>query len=292
MPRKWWNRVLPPEERRVSIKVLTEDIGPAPNIMTFEESVEVFGTMRSGARIHVDGNVTVYGSVEDATIDASGSVTIDGGFLGTGAGLIRCDGGFNARFVQGQRIEAKGDVGIESALLSSTVFSSSNVRVGQGQGKIIGGDVHAYGNVEAAVMGSQRPVTTRVEVGVNPVMTLRIERLEREAMGLTRKRIGFLKDLATASTRTEPTSQADSLVDMQAAADAIYGDLIAVSEEIINLRQRTRLNPDAAVVVQEASYPPLEISICFSRIMNEAVTGPVVFRLMEDRIIFDTWTLG
>lgn len=272
--------------------VIAEDVGRSGSTIQYDDSLEVFGSIRSGARIGVDGDLTVHGNVEDAAVEASGDVIIEGGFLGAGAGVIRCEGSLRARFVQGQRIEARGSVHIDSAVVSSTVFSSSDVVVAGDEGRIIGGTVYAYGKVGAAVFGSTRPVTTRIEVGVDPVMALEIERLERDAMDLTRKRIGFLKDLASVSTRqgsAQPGGR--SALDMQAAADAIQGDLVAVGEEILKLRTSTAVNSDASVVVRNASYPPLEISICFSRLMNEGATGPLAFRLYDGRIILDTWNL-
>ena len=272
------------------MKVVTEDIRRSSGLEVYEETVEIAGAVRTGARLRVYGDLTVRGNVEDALIEADGNVSIDGGFLGTGAGSVTCGGSFAARFVQGQRIEAKGRVEVANAILSSIVFTSGDVRTGKEDGAIVGGEIHAQGNVEAAVMGSRRPVTTRIEVGVDPVLALRIEQLEREAMELTRKRIGFLKDMAAIQGGSGRNAGCESALDMKAAADAMQADIVAAGEEIIEVRKRTTLNDQAVVEVGKASYPPLEISICFSRLMNDTETGPLVFRLLEDRIILDTWT--
>lgn len=273
------------------MKVVTEDIRRFSGVAVYEDNVEIEGTVRTGARLRVHGDLTVRGNVEDAIIEAGGNVCIEGGFLGTGAGSITCEGDFSARFVQGQRIETKGNVKVAKAILSSTVFASGDVRAGGEEGAIVGGEIHAQGNVEATVVGSRRPVTTRIEVGVDPILALRIEQLEREAMHLTRKRIGFLKDMAAIQGGSGRKAGAESVLDMKAAADAMQADIVAAGEEIIETRTRTTLNSQAVVKVDKASYPPLEISICFSRVISDTGTGPVVFRLLEDRIILDTWNM-
>jgi uncharacterized protein (DUF342 family) len=181
-------------------------------------------------------------------------------------------------------------VEVANAILSGTVFAGGDVITGE-EGTIVGGEIHAQGSVEVGVLGSQRPVQTRVEVGVDPVLALRIEDLEREAMELTRRRIGFLKDMASIQGRSGADGGPESALDMKAAADAMQADIVAAGEEIIEVRKRTNLNPDAVVKIGKASYPPLDISICFSRLMNDTDTGPVVFRLLEDRIVLDTWNL-
>ena len=118
-----------------------------------------------------------------------------------------------------------------------------------------------------------------------------VAKLEREAMELTRKRIGFLKNLAAIQSGSGLDDRIESALDMKAAADAMQADIVAAGEEIIEVRKRTALDGQAVVKVGKASYPPLEISICFSRVTNDTETGPVVFKLLEDRIVLDTWNI-
>ena len=157
------------------MKVVTEDIRHSSAREDYNDSVEIEGTVRKGVRLTVRGDLSVRGDVEDAIIEAEGDVRIAGGFLGTGAGRVTCGGDFSAGFVQGQRIEAKGNVEIVKAIISGTVFATGDVRMGMEEGAIVGGRVHAGGSVEAAILGSRRPVQTRIEVGVDPGLALRIE---------------------------------------------------------------------------------------------------------------------
>jgi uncharacterized protein (DUF342 family) len=267
-----------------------ENIRRTTEPQRFTESVRVVGDVLSGAVVLVEGSIWVSGSVEDAQIDATGNVTVQGGFAGVGSGRIACGGDFRASFVQGQRVEARGDIMLEAAALSGTLFACGRVRVGNRDGRIVGGHTQAYLGLETGTIGSKRAVTTRVQVGIDPIADLGIEALERRAMELARRRIGFLKDstyLAQSSGDVERTACAD----LRAACEAVQADLIEVGEEIIDLRRNARMNTDATVTVHQACYPPVEISVCCSRIFNEAETGPVVFRLLGDRIVLDQWTL-
>jgi hypothetical protein len=71
----------------------------------------------------------------------------------------------------------------------------------------------------------------------------------------------------------------------------MQADIVAAGEAILEVRKSTELNRGAVVKIGKTSYPPLEISICFSKLIHDTPTGPVVFRLFEDRIIMDTWNL-
>jgi hypothetical protein len=273
------------------MRVLTEDVRRSSDCTVYYESVEIDGTVRSGARLAVHGDLTVHGDVEDAIVEAKGNVRIAGGFLGTGAGTVASGGNFSARFVQCQRIEAKGNVEVVKAIISGKVFASGCVRTGKQDGAIIGGEIHAGGSVEAAVLGSKRPVQTKIEVGVDPVLALRIEDLEGEAMELTRKRIGFLKDMAVIEATSCDGGTTDSVLDFRTVADAMQADILAAVEDIVEIRKQLVLDTRAFVRAGKASYPPLEISICFSKLIHDSETGPVVFRRLEDRIILDRWNM-
>ncbi len=277
----------------MKIRVVTEDITRSRVPIRYDGNVEVIGTIRSGANLEIAGDLEVFGSVEDATIKAEGNVFIEGGFLGTGTGCITCGGDFEARFVQSQSVRAVGSVRISKSLVSSYTLSSGEVTVGdRNSGSIIGGQVNAYGKVEAAIVGSPRPVMTRIDVGLDPVVSEKIAELESEAMDLTKKRIGFIKDLGSVLDADAVGGKAEAAIDLKAAADAIQADLTLVGIKIMELRKGAGTNPDGTVNVWQESYPPVEISICSSKVLNDRWTGPVIFRLFENRIILDTWSMG
>jgi uncharacterized protein (DUF342 family) len=274
----------------MKIELITDDIRPAGSTVKYEGNVEIVGTVKSGARLEVDGDVGIFGNVEDAEILATGSVMIDGGFLGTGGGRIACHGNFKARFVQGQRIEAGGDVRIAKGLISSTVYTSGRVLVGKAGG-IVGGRISAYRGIEAGSLGSPRPVTTVLEVGIDPAVSMRIEELELETMALAEKRIRYIKDLTFVGSQEGGGSE-ETMKDLTAASSAVQAELVSLGEEIMKLRKASELAKDAMIIAREQTHPPLDVAICFSKILSETETGPVVFRLLDKRIVLDTWNLG
>ncbi len=266
--------------------LITEDIRRTPVPLTYDGNIEVLGSVRSGAALEVAGDVTIYGNVEDATIEAKGDVIIDGGFLGGGNGRIICDGSLKCRFIQKERVIAKGNVVVERSILSGMIFSSGDVLV---KGSIVGGEIHALGRVDAVTVGSKRPVMTRIETGVDPVIALRIEELEHEAMELTRRRLDLLKNLKSLSTGSPDSHRLERVKDLEAAANAIHGDVITIGEQIIKLREHATLNYDGKVIIRETCHPPVEISICFAQIVNEVETGGVEFSLRGEEIVRRPW---
>ncbi len=271
------------------VGLITEDIRRTPIPLTYDGSIEVLGTVRSGAHLQVAGDVSIYGNVEDAIIEAKGGVIIDGGFLGAGHGRIECEGCFRCRFIQNQRVIAKGNVEVERSAVSSTIFSSGSVVV---RGAMVGGEVHAFAGIETGMVGSKRPVMTRIETGLDPVVALRIEELESEAMALTKKRLGLLKNLRVLCDGGSEPKRIERATDLEAAADAIHGDVIAIGESIIRLRQEAKLNRNSMIIVSGCFYPPVELSVCFAQVcIDDEMTG-VRFSLKGDQIICEPLTGG
>lgn len=261
--------------------IIIDDIRRSPIPLSYQGDLEVIGTIRSGVTMEVLGDLKVYGNVEDAVIDVKGSVWIEGGFLGTGAGQIRCEGKFSCRFIQGQRVIAKGDVRVRGGVLSAEIFSSGSVGV---EGAIVGGQVHAYRRIEASAIGSIRPVMTRLEVGIDPVVSLEIDDLEKEAMRLTKRRLECLKNLESLPKQGGKDLE-DSKRDLEATASAILADIVLIAQRIVDLRQRARLNYDSEIVVRNRCWPPNEIVICFASKCFDQEMEPSRFILAKDSVL-------
>lgn len=65
--------------------LIPENIRRTSAPVMLDANTEVMGTVLSGARVRVAGDIRISGNVQDAEIHALGSVVIDGGFLGIGA---------------------------------------------------------------------------------------------------------------------------------------------------------------------------------------------------------------
>lgn len=143
----------------------------------FEGNLQVRGAVKPGFKVTATGSVTIGGTVEGATIEAGGDVTVNGGIVGQKEGVIRAGGAVTARFVQEAEIHAGGSVTIGSEIRESTVISERKVTVG-GPGRIVGGRVRGRDEVEAKEAGSQSATPTSVQAGWGE--QLEVEEVEGE----------------------------------------------------------------------------------------------------------------
>ncbi|CAA9303751.1 MAG: hypothetical protein AVDCRST_MAG77-5893 [uncultured Chloroflexi bacterium] len=130
----------------------------------FEGNLQIRGGVKPGFKVTATGAVQVGGTLEGATIEAGGDVTINGGVVGQKEGVIRAGGAVSARFVQEADIHAGGSVTVASEIRESTVISETKVTVG-GQGRIVGGLVRGRDEVEARIAGSPSATPTTIQAG-------------------------------------------------------------------------------------------------------------------------------
>lgn len=111
-------------------------------------AVRIKGNIIGPIKIIVDGDFFVEGEVEDATIKASGSVTISGGVYGKQRGSIHADGDVSAKFFKGIKIRTSGDINAEYFQACDIETDGSVVAEGE-KSKIIGGSIVAGDLIQA-----------------------------------------------------------------------------------------------------------------------------------------------
>jgi uncharacterized protein (DUF342 family) len=127
----------------------------------FTGDLSVSGSLRAGFSIESKGNLTIGGTVEDATIRCNGSIMIKRGAVGAGNGSATCDGTFAARHLENFRVIAGGDVVISEDVVNASIDASGVVYAKT----VRGGCIRSERGVEAVEIGAQGEVKTIVDIG-------------------------------------------------------------------------------------------------------------------------------
>ncbi|MGI8424785.1 MAG: DUF342 domain-containing protein [Chloroflexota bacterium] len=132
--------------------------------VNFEGNLQIKGGIKPGFKVTATGSVSVGGTVEGATIEAGGDVTVTGGVVGQKEGVIRAGGTVTARFVQETEIHAGGTVTVASEIRESTVISERKVVIA-GAGRVVGGRIRGRDGVELREAGSPAATPTSIQSG-------------------------------------------------------------------------------------------------------------------------------
>ena len=155
---------------RVCVLPLTSisgDVDFSTGNVRVEGDVSISGTIMTDFVVEATGNITVMGAIEGATVNAGGSVTINGGFVGQERGTITAGGSVTARFMEHATVHAGGPVVVGFEIRQCTVISETSVTVGggRGPGRITGGLVRGKQTVQASEVGAENGVATKVQAG-------------------------------------------------------------------------------------------------------------------------------
>ncbi len=184
------------ENNKVSvlpIAVINGDVNYDTGNIDFNGSVHIHGSVITGFSVKAKGDVIVEKSVEDATIEADGDITVREGVVGKEYVKLIAGGTLTAKYLLNANVEAAGEIVVADSIINCTVFSNDRVSVIDKSGKIIGGSVTALHDIIVKVAGAPNETETTLKVGRNLF-------IERELKEL-RKEMSTLKDAVAETMR-------------------------------------------------------------------------------------------
>ena len=247
----------------VSVKscyMVDKDVDFGVGNIVSKGTVIVKGSVKSGFKLDVEGDVEVWDTVEDSIIKSKGNILVKGGFIGSGTGKIEAEGDVAVRFARNQTIVAN-NVKILREAIDCTIYAKNTVKAEGDRLSIAGGLVVAGTLIEVESLGSKKEIYTDVEVGVDYAaqqkqMNTRKETSDlRAALKKVDKELALLHEIK--KSKGELTAK---------HADT-FQQLLSRKEEI---EKRLRDLPsgetvpvykDAKVVVYKVVYPGVEIKI-------------------------------
>lgn len=256
----------------------------------FSGNVVVKGDVASGFSIRADGDVTINGVAEAASITAGGTLIIRGGFLGGDSGVLNVTGNALCKFIESGTVNVGGN-------LETTYIMNATVRCGgavnlTGRGLIRGGFISARTSVTANLIGSPKAssANTTIEVGNDSTLLQRYEQMQTE-IEETAKQIGSLETLAEAMGKAKAAGQlaaskmaelekiTAALATLQPAHESRLADFATLESQVERLGNGT-------VNVRRTAYTGLKIIIGDESQILQADHERVSFYREQDGIAF------
>lgn len=147
--------------RVVKVREIAGDLSADDDAVICDEVVVVHGTVRQGATIQCSSDVVIMGNLEDAHIDAGGSIEIHGDVLPGEQPVV----GVETMEVHGtvQRKLVAGNLRIEGTVEHCQLVATGNISMH----RVVGGSVTAGGSVSVDYAGDALGTTTELWAGRN-----------------------------------------------------------------------------------------------------------------------------
>ena len=236
----------------------------------YDGSLVVKGDVASGTKIKVSGDVQIFGTVENACIDADGNVDIKLGAIGraetllTEGGMqINCKGNLSVGFLESVEVNVNGDVLVKSRLSNCEVKAGHQVIVGnrqQDKSGIVGGHVLAGSIIRAEVLGSSGCAATHVEISCAAGLLEQYEKLKKEIVAnneLLVSMLGLMVGLSKKRTEEAKKTLEETKKETE-EIKALTNDLIVQKDNMEAFLEKTRLGK---IIAQKEAFPGVTIKI-------------------------------
>jgi uncharacterized protein (DUF342 family) len=206
------------KDNRISVMSIYEvpgDVDFSTGNIDFVGTVTIRGDVKDGFKVYAGEDLIIQGVVEAAELKAGGKLTIGGGLSGSDRAEVSCQGDANIKYIRNARVEVGGNLTVGQAVMHSKVTVGKKITVAGKKGVIVGGQVIAGEEVNAASMGSNFATPTEVIVGEMVGVRDEVQKLENEIktatenLEKTKKGMLFLKDLSTKMGGNLPPEKKD-----------------------------------------------------------------------------------
>lgn len=254
----------------VSEILILDRVDNSTGNINFNGNVIINKDILNGLTLKTTGSVEIKGAVEGGYVQCDGDLLVRRGIQGYNRKTIDIGGNLSTKFIENSIINAGGNITSE-AIMHSDVSSKANILVIGRKGLIVGGVCRAKFEIRAKVVGSSMATSTVLEVGVDPELKLRCDKLE--------KKIKELKDnidKIEKSLKVLELLKSSNKLDQKKAM--LYNNLLrakdSISREILNLEmdlekaqhQRNSLSK-GQIKVADTVYPGVKIIIGNSQML-------------------------
>ncbi len=228
--------------------------------INFTGNVIVTGDVCEGYSIKTDGDVTVYGIVEGASIYAGGSIILQKGINGMGKGILEAQKDITAKFIENCTVQAGGDIKSES-VINSTVEADGGLML-TGRGTLVGGHISVFGSIDVKIIGSRSYTPISIALGVTPNMLRERNQIRQQLNAVVSEFQSLNSDilfLEQAQHLSEPDRQ-KLLEQYRGKLNLVLFKKNRLEKKLLNFSDNPR-EISTSVLTCNTAYPPLRLTI-------------------------------
>lgn len=257
------------------------DVDNATGNLDFKGDILITGDVREGFAVKADGNVTVRGMVEGASIFAGGDIIISRGMSGGGKGALESKSRIKCRYLENCAVYARERVYSES-IICSTVFCDGSVQVLSGRGVIVGGRLTVARQVEAKRIGNQKSgMTTILQLGNRPDIMEEKNTTEEQLSDTFRSLEELKQSYPEGKGITLPT-------DIKVAETFLEEERVRLAQKLEKIKEKI-FDISTCVVQGGSIYPITRIIIGRSSTVVHETQNRCRVHYVEGKVVLDTF---
>ncbi len=136
--------------------------------MKFFGSLAINGDITDKIKLEIDGDLTVYGDINDAEVKVTGSIFIEGDIINCkNSGIIaesdiKFNSAENSKIIAGNKISFSKNIHFCKTTAEKGIFGNEETST------IVGGITQSGEHIEAAVIGNTGGINSEIEISISP----------------------------------------------------------------------------------------------------------------------------
>jgi uncharacterized protein (DUF342 family) len=229
-------------------------VGYATGNIIFPGSVYITGPVSDGFKIYSGGSVIIKQTFDVTDAIVKGDLTVSGGIIGRGQGLLKIGGSLKTKFIENCRAAMRKTARVDSAIINSQVWTLENIEMGD-KGLILGAEVYALKGIKTGGIGRKEGKATKIHCGVDFTIEQEKEK-NNNLIKLLGAKIRKLREFI------EAEDDEGKIAKMQDDLDQMLAEQQKAADKLTELLAKTVHNESATVEVTGEIVPGTLIEIC------------------------------
>ncbi len=249
------------------------DVDFSTGNINYGGDVHINGDIKDLFEVKAGGDIHVGGTIEAATIECQGNLTIRRGISGKEKGFITVKKNLIAKYLSNVTVWVRGDALIQSEIVNTELNSKGKIVLERGG--ISGGQIVAAGNVESPVIGSPAGVRTVVKAAVDPFLQKKMQEYEETRAQLS-STISKLMPKAKAMLQSSGGQPSEQLKTLAQEIQLQKEQIEEIDKECEKIAAEMAENCTGKIIVKKMMYPGAILFIANAmQIVNHEITGPL-----------------
>ncbi|MBP5604984.1 MAG: DUF342 domain-containing protein [Ruminiclostridium sp.] len=263
--------------------LVVSDIDLSVGNIDFIGDIIIKGNVNEGFVVRSGGNVTIAGSVTNATIEAEGNISGKLGFLNS---KIRAGGDITVNFGENSDITADGAITAQS-FVGCNVVCKGNLTVQGGKSVIVGGKYTCMSNIEANYIGADSYIKTLIVLGNVAVLAEELIDLKKKVKELEGQlnQLEMVVSTLNQQKKVAPlTPEREEMLKRSVKAKFSHmGSIKETKDRIADIENEIENTNDLCIKVKRAVFPGVTIRINNSQLVVAQKTGACTIRMDEKK---------
>ncbi|MGE5313143.1 MAG: FapA family protein [Acidobacteriota bacterium] len=267
--------------------VLDGNLGGATERLFCPASLIVRGDIESGTSIVVEGDVTVRGSVFDASVTATRSVTVEESFVGSGKGKITSGIDVTVKVINAQSVVAKGNITIGAESLNADLHAYDAIEASGA--RIVGGKSEASNAITVRNLGSEDGRQTKVYLGNRKKLLQRMNEIGNEKKSLNERlpkinRCIYKWNRVRIDGVVLTDEQEKMLEKLRTMRDSFPRQMELFRKESDHLKMLLREKVDSVLTIRESIYENVLVDINGYREVTDSEQKSIRYYMGDHRL--------